>query len=46
MQAFGRTVLFFALATNLKPIIGLAIAQLMAKVIRRKGLLRTIIVES
>jgi multiple sugar transport system permease protein len=42
-QAFGRTVLFMALAVNLEFLIGLGIAQLMAKAIAGQGLLRTII---
>ena len=41
-QAFVRTVLFMALAVNLEFIIGLAIAQLMAKAVVGRGLLRTI----
>jgi multiple sugar transport system permease protein len=42
-QAFGRTVLFMTLAVNLEFVIGLAIAQLMAKVLVGRGLLRTIL---
>jgi multiple sugar transport system permease protein len=42
-QAFGRTVLFMALAVNLEFIIGLGIAQLMTRVVTGQGLLRTII---
>ncbi|OQA46440.1 MAG: Trehalose transport system permease protein SugA [Chloroflexi bacterium ADurb.Bin325] len=42
-QAFGRTVLFMTLAVNLEFLIGLGIAQLMAKAIRGRGALRTII---
>lgn len=41
-QAFGRTVLFMTLAVNLEFLIGLGIAQLMAKAIRGRGALRTI----
>ncbi len=41
-QAFGRTVLFMALAVNLEFLIGLGIAQLMARAIRGRGTLRTI----
>ncbi len=41
-QAFGRTVLFMALATNLEFGIGLGIAQLMSKVIRGQSILRTV----
>lgn len=41
-QAFGRTVLFMALATNLEFVIGLGIAQLMSKVIRGQSILRTV----
>ncbi len=41
-QAFGRTVLFMALAVNLEFLIGLGIAQLMARAIRGRGALRTI----
>jgi multiple sugar transport system permease protein len=42
-QAFGRTILFITLAVNLEFLIGLAIAQMMAKVIVGQSLLRTII---
>jgi multiple sugar transport system permease protein len=42
-QAFGRTVLFMALAVNLEFIFGLLIAQLMAKVILGQGMLRTVL---
>ncbi len=42
-QAFGRTVLFMALAVNLEFIIGLGIAQLMAKAMRGQSLLRTLL---
>lgn len=42
-QAFGRTILFITLAVNLEFLIGLGIAQLMAKAIRGQSLLRTII---
>lgn len=41
-KAFGRTVLFMALATNLEFLIGLGIAQLMSKVIRGQSVLRTV----
>ena len=41
-NAFGRTILFMALATNLEFLIGLGIAQLMAKAIRGHSILRTI----
>jgi multiple sugar transport system permease protein len=41
-QAFGRTVLFMALAVNLEFLIGLGIAQLMARAILGRGTLRTI----
>lgn len=42
-QAFGRTVLFMTLAVNIEFIIGLGIAQLMAKAVRGRGALRTIL---
>ena len=42
-QAFGRTVLFMSLAVNLEFILGLLIAQLMAKAILGRGLLRTVL---
>jgi multiple sugar transport system permease protein len=42
-QAFGRTILFITLAVNLEFLIGLGIAQLMAKAIHGQSLLRTII---
>ncbi len=42
-QAFGRSTLFMTLAVNLEFLIGLGIAQLMAKAIRGRSLLRTII---
>jgi multiple sugar transport system permease protein len=41
-QAFGRSVLFMTLAVNLEFLIGLGIAQLMAKAIRGRSILRTI----
>jgi len=41
-QAFGRSFLFMTLAVNLEFLIGLGIAQLMAKAIRGRSLLRTI----
>jgi multiple sugar transport system permease protein len=40
--SFGRTVLFMTLAVNIEFLLGLGIAQLMAKVIRGQGFLRTI----
>lgn len=40
--SFGRTILFMALAVNIEFLLGLGIAQLMAKVIRGQGFLRTI----
>jgi multiple sugar transport system permease protein len=39
--SFGRTVLFMTLAVNIEFLLGLGIAQLMAKVIRGQGFLRT-----
>jgi len=42
-QAFGRTILFMTLAVNLEFVIGLLIAQLMAKAIVGRGLLRTVL---
>jgi multiple sugar transport system permease protein len=42
-QSFGRTILFITLAVNLEFLIGLGIAQLMAKAITAQGLLRTVI---
>jgi len=42
-QAFGRTVLFMALAVNLEFALGLIIAQMMAKAGFGKDLLRTIL---
>jgi multiple sugar transport system permease protein len=42
-QAFGRTVLFMTLAVNLEFLLGLGIAQLMARAIRGQGFLRTLI---
>jgi multiple sugar transport system permease protein len=41
-KAFGRTVLFITLAVNIEFLLGLAIAQLMARVIRGHGLARTL----
>lgn len=41
-KAFGRTVLFISLAVNLEFILGLGIAQLMARAIRGQGLARTL----
>lgn len=41
-DAFGRTILFMALAVNLEFIFGLLIAQMMARVIIGQSLLRTI----
>ena len=40
--SFGRTILFMTLAVNIELLLGLGIAQLMAKVIRGQGFLRTI----
>jgi multiple sugar transport system permease protein len=40
--SFGRTILFMALAVNIEFLLGLGIAQLMSKVIRGQGLLRTV----
>jgi multiple sugar transport system permease protein len=40
--AFGRTVLFMTLAVNIEFLLGLVIAQLMARAIRGQGFLRTI----
>ncbi len=42
-QAFGRTVLFMSIAINLEFILGLFIAQLLAKVLVGRGLLRTVL---
>ena len=42
-EAFGRTVLFMLLAVNLEFLIGLGIAQMMAKAIRGQSVLRTVI---
>jgi len=39
---FGRTVLFMTLAVNIEFLLGLGIAQLMAKAIRGQGTLRTL----
>jgi multiple sugar transport system permease protein len=41
-QAFGRTILFISLAVNLEFLIGLGIAQLMARVMVGQGLMRTV----
>jgi multiple sugar transport system permease protein len=41
-DAFGRTILFMALAVNLEFIFGLLIAQMMARVIVGQSLLRTV----
>ncbi len=41
-KAFGRTVLFISLAVNVEFLIGLAIAQLMARAIRGQSLARTL----
>ena len=41
-KAFGRTVLFMTLAVNIEIILGLGIAQMMARVVRGKGLARTL----
>lgn len=40
--SFGRTILFMALAVNIEFLLGLGIAQLMSKVIRGQGFLRTL----
>ncbi len=40
--SFGRTVLFMTLAVNIEFLLGLGIAQLMAKAIRGQGALRTL----
>ena len=40
--SFGRTILFMTLAVNIEFLLGLGIAQLMAKVIRGQGFLRTV----
>ncbi len=42
-KAFWRTVLFISLAVNLEFLIGLGIAQLMARTIRGQGIARTLI---
>jgi multiple sugar transport system permease protein len=41
-KAFGRTILFIALATNIEFLLGLGIAQLMAKLRWGKGIARTL----
>jgi len=41
-KAFGRTVLFISLAVNLEFLIGLGIAQMMARTIRGQGFARTL----
>ncbi len=41
-KSFGRTILFISLAVNLEFLIGLGIAQLMARTIRGQGLARTL----
>lgn len=41
-KAFGRTVLFITLAVNIEFLLGLAIAQLMARLIRGHGIARTL----
>jgi len=41
-KAFGRTVLFMTLAVNIEIILGLVIAQMMARLVRGKGLARTL----
>ena len=41
-KAFGRTVLFISLSVNLEFLFGLAIAQLMAGVVRGQGVARTL----
>jgi len=42
-KSFGRTVLFISLAVNLEFLIGLGIAQLMARAIRGQSLARTLL---
>jgi multiple sugar transport system permease protein len=42
-KVFGRTILFITLAVNLEFLIGLGIAQLMARAIRGQSLARTLI---
>jgi multiple sugar transport system permease protein len=41
-KAFGRTVLFISLAVNIEFLVGLGIAQLMARAIRGQSLARTL----
>jgi multiple sugar transport system permease protein len=41
-KAFGRTVLFITLAVNIEFLLGLGIAQLMARAIRGQSLMRTL----
>jgi len=41
-KAFGRTVLFISLAVNLEFLIGLGIAQLMARAVRGQSIARTL----
>ena len=40
-KSFGRTILFISLAVNIEFLLGLGIAQLMARAIRGQGLART-----
>jgi len=42
-RSFGRTVLFMFLAVNIEFILGLFIAQLMSRVMRGQGILRTVL---
>lgn len=41
-KSFGRTILFISLAVNIEFLLGLGIAQLMARAIRGQGLARTL----
>jgi multiple sugar transport system permease protein len=41
-KAFGRTVLFISLAVNIEFVLGIGIAQLMARAIRGHSLMRTV----
>jgi multiple sugar transport system permease protein len=41
-KSFGRTILFIALATNIEFILGLGIAQLLARLTRGQGVARTL----
>ena len=42
-EAFGRTILFLALAVNLELVLGLAFALLLTKITRGSGIFRTIV---